>query len=342
MRLILVGGGLANSLIAYRLAQTRPEIDWTILEAARATRRQSHLVVPRDRSYGAAERLARPFLECRWPAYAVAFPGLRRDLSLGYCSVSAERLRDAMAPFAARIQDRRRRKRRHADRLSSSRAEKVSRPMRSSTAAAMPPSPHLSVAYQKFLGLEVRTQQPHGLAGPIIMDATVPQRGRLPVRLRPALRGRSPADRGHLLFRPPGTRCRGDARACAPICLAAWDGRSPKCCGKKRACCRSRLAGDIEAFWAEAAAVPRSGLRAALFHPTTGYSLPHAVRLAEMIASLPDLGAPALFQADPASFDRRLEAAPASTACSTACCSGPPNLTSAIGCWSGSTGFRRG
>ena len=57
------------------------------------------------------------------------------------------------------------------------------------------------------------------------------------------------------------------------------------------------LGGDIEAFWADAAGVPCSGLRAALFHPTTGYSLPHAVRLAERIAMLPDLRAPALFRA---------------------------------------------
>ena len=42
---------------------------------------------------------------------------------------------------------------------------------------------------------------------------------------------------------------------------------------------------------------PCSGLRAGLFHPTTGYSLPHAVRLAERIAALPDLAAPKLFEA---------------------------------------------
>jgi lycopene beta-cyclase len=44
---------------------------------------------------------------------------------------------------------------------------------------------------------------------------------------------------------------------------------------------------------------PCSGLRAALFHPTTGYSLPHAVRLADYIAGLQDdaLDAPRLFAA---------------------------------------------
>uniref|UniRef100_UPI00223A6DD7 lycopene cyclase family protein n=1 Tax=Pseudomonas viridiflava TaxID=33069 RepID=UPI00223A6DD7 len=41
------------------------------------------------------------------------------------------------------------------------------------------------------------------------------------------------------------------------------------------------LAGDFDAFWQQAAGQPLSGLRAGLFHCTTGYSLPHAVRLAQ-------------------------------------------------------------
>ena len=38
------------------------------------------------------------------------------------------------------------------------------------------------------------------------------------------------------------------------------------------------LGGDIDAFWDEAPGIPRSGLKAALFHPVTGYSLPQAVQ----------------------------------------------------------------
>ena len=34
-RVVSVGGGLANSLIAYRLAQTRPELEPLIVEAER-------------------------------------------------------------------------------------------------------------------------------------------------------------------------------------------------------------------------------------------------------------------------------------------------------------------
>ncbi len=44
------------------------------------------------------------------------------------------------------------------------------------------------------------------------------------------------------------------------------------------------LDGDIDAFWNERPAVARVGLAAALYHPTTGYSLPDAVRTAELLA----------------------------------------------------------
>jgi lycopene beta-cyclase len=55
------------------------------------------------------------------------------------------------------------------------------------------------------------------------------------------------------------------------------------------------LGGDMERFWA-GAATARSGLRAGLFHPTTGYSLPDAACLADKIAAAPDLSAEALLQ----------------------------------------------
>jgi lycopene beta-cyclase len=48
------------------------------------------------------------------------------------------------------------------------------------------------------------------------------------------------------------------------------------------------LGGDLEAYLdVSPARVPKVGLRAALYHPTTGYSLPEAVRCAEAIAALP-------------------------------------------------------
>ena len=56
------------------------------------------------------------------------------------------------------------------------------------------------------------------------------------------------------------------------------------------------LAGDVRAFWQAQVGLPGSGLRVGLFHATTGYSLPQAVALADLIAAAPDLNAAALFR----------------------------------------------
>jgi lycopene beta-cyclase len=57
------------------------------------------------------------------------------------------------------------------------------------------------------------------------------------------------------------------------------------------------LAGDVDALWDGLAGQPTVGLRAGLFHFTTGYSLPHAARLADTVAGMRDLSAPSLFAA---------------------------------------------
>jgi lycopene beta-cyclase len=51
------------------------------------------------------------------------------------------------------------------------------------------------------------------------------------------------------------------------------------------------LGGDIEAHWRRAESCALSGLRAALFHPTTGYSLPDAAALADAICELATIDA---------------------------------------------------
>jgi lycopene beta-cyclase len=55
------------------------------------------------------------------------------------------------------------------------------------------------------------------------------------------------------------------------------------------------IGGDFDAFWrAGGAKIAKAGLRAGLFHPTTGYSLPDAIRLAVAVARTSDLSSAAL------------------------------------------------
>ncbi|MFN3287644.1 MAG: lycopene beta-cyclase CrtY, partial [Sphingomonadaceae bacterium] len=148
-------------------------------------------------------------------------------------------------------------------------------------------TPHLDLRWQKFLGVELDLARPHGLSGPIIMDATVPQ-----------------VDGYRFIYTLPFGPTRvlvedtyyADGPDLSPDLLrrhildyAAAQGWEVVASGREEhGVLPLALGGDIAAFWREGdQGVARSGLGAALFHPVTGYSFPDAVAAAELVAALP-------------------------------------------------------
>jgi lycopene beta-cyclase len=236
-----------------------------------------------------------PLVAHSWPRQEVRFPAYSRRLESAYCSITSESLRavvekavgeglrtgvdvTALGDMGVALGDG---TRIAAGAVVDGRGD--------------PGQGHLELGYQKFLGRTLVLEAPHGLGGPVLMDATVPQTDgfrflyTLPFgerRLlvedtrysdtpgldRDALRGAIGAYASSQGWRVTGVE--GEEEGILPIVLS----------------------GDIEAFWDSGPpGVPRSGMRAALFHPTTGYSLPEAVRLADAIAASADLRAPALY-----------------------------------------------
>ena len=175
--MVLVGGGLANGLIALRLRTARPELRLLIVEAGTPARSRSYLVVPRrrfgDRSRGAGSNRSR---RIRGPSYTVAFPELRRGLD-------ARLSHDHGGPVSCR----RERRAGGWDQVRGPGAIELGpNHVRLGTgelltAAAVIdgrgplPTRCLDLAFQKFVGRELRLARPHGLTDPMLMDATVPQ-----------------------------------------------------------------------------------------------------------------------------------------------------------------------
>ena len=94
--LLLVGGGLANCLIAWRLAQLRPSVRVRILESA-GTLGGNHTwsfhasdLTPSQRDW------MLPLVAHRWPGHEVRFPGFRRRLDGAYLSVTSGALHAAV------------------------------------------------------------------------------------------------------------------------------------------------------------------------------------------------------------------------------------------------------
>ena len=155
---------------------------------------------------------------------------------------------------------------------------------------------HLEVGYQKFVGLFVRLDADHGLDDPILMDATVSQRDgyrfiyTLPFSDRDLLIEDTYYSDGPELDRD---QLRRGIRSYAAV--RGW--RVAEVTGEEAGVLPIVYGGDIDAYWkAGPPGVARSGMRGAFFHPTTGYSLPDAVALADVVAAHLGLDGPSLFR----------------------------------------------
>ncbi len=294
--LILVGGGLANGLIAWRLRQLRPELRLLILESG-DTLGGNHTwsFHDGDLTPGQHAWLA-PLVAHRWDGYSVAFPNRSRTLATGYASVTSSRFDAVLRPaIASQV------------RLG---AEVAFMTPRTVTLAdgtllkaqavidgrGMRPSRHLSLGFQKFLGQELRLASPHGLARPVLMDATVRQEsGYRFVYLLPFSADTLLVEDTYYADDDQLDADRLRANIGEYVKARGWVAQ--ELLREERGVLPITLAGDADAFWRETRGIARAGLAAGLFHPTTGYSFPSAVRLAEMIAALPDLSAAPLFEA---------------------------------------------
>lgn len=282
--LILVGGGLANSLIACRLLQREPGLDLRVLEAeARLGGNHTWSFHESDVSVEQLRWLG-PLVEHRWPGYSVAFPGRRRRLAGGYCSLTGEHLHRVVAPLLGeRLAVEAAVDRVEPDHVVLETGEVLE-------AAAVidgrgdPELGGMALCYQKFVGQHLELEGPHGLAEPLLMDATVPQHdGYRFVYLLPF---------GAAEVLVEDTYYSESSKLDAALCreriagyVEARGWRVARLKREERGVLPIVLDGDIESFWA---GVPRSqvraGTRAALFHPTTGYSFPEAVHLADAVA----------------------------------------------------------
>lgn len=288
-QVLLVGGGLANGLIALRLKSRRPELRVSLVE------RSSRVGGAKTWSFHEADVSQEqrawldPLLARCWPGYRVSFPGLERRLAHGYFSIWSTTLHAAVERALGE------------DLLLARRVEQVApsrvvlgdgRTLEASCVidgrGLGSPLP-FRAAYQKFLGVFLTFEEPLPIAEPVLMDATVSQRDgfrffyTLPWSERSALiEDTCYSDSSRL-----------DPESLRGECLAYAATRGWPVAAVEReeaGVLPIPLDGDFDALRARwPAGVPAVGTRAGLFHPTTGYSLPDAIRTADALAALEPL-----------------------------------------------------
>lgn len=282
---IFAGGGLASGLAAYRLRTLRPELRLCVVE------REPEPGGNHTWSFFSSDVSARgrawiaPFVRVAWPHYQVNFGGYTRILKTGYASIDsatfARVLRRAL-PAGSIIRG-------SAVRLDANSVELESGE-RLGAAAVIDgrgpvPSTRLAIAYQKFFGIHAGVREPHGLSGPVIMDATVEQRDGfrfvyvLPLGPHELLiEDTFYSDNAALV----PERCRLDIEAYA--IRQGW--RLTETLREEHGVLPIVLDGDFAGYYRALEHPAAAGLRALCFHPVTGYSLPDAVAVADKLAQL--------------------------------------------------------
>jgi len=281
---VFAGGGLANTLAAYRLRQVDPSLRIAIIERAGRIGGNHTWSFHGSDLTPAQHQWLKPFVAHNWPSQEVRFPGYRRELRTSYHSATSDQLADVAArEFTDSFLLGREVEAIDESRVTLSSGETVEADC-VIDGRGVRGDDNLTLGYQKFIGREVRCARPHGQSVPIIMDATVPQQDGY--RFIYTL----PMDETRILiedtYYSDGPELDGEMLTSEIDAYADRRGfEIAEVIREERGVLPIVLTGDINGFWASSGGIPRAGMRAALFHPTTGYSLPDAVRFADLLAS---------------------------------------------------------
>lgn len=290
---VLVGGGLASSLIAYRLASQRPDLTLLMIERdAQVGGHHTWSFHETDLNEEATGWID-PLVAKRWDAQRIEFPARQRGMRSGYRSLTSASVRAGLAALpnirtATGVEVTGL----EADGVTLADGETVPAPLVIDARGHGPGSAaakHLVLAWQKFFGMILDVPAGHGVPDPVIMDATVEQiDGFRFVYLLPQDERRILVEDTRYADGPELDREGMEAEVRAYAAAKGWE--VADVVHREEGVLPIALAHDAPAMWdaMPEGAVP-VGMRAGLFHAMTGYSLPIAVRVADLVAASPDL-----------------------------------------------------
>jgi lycopene beta-cyclase len=294
---IIAGGGLAGSLAALALARLRPEAPILLIEQGTSFG-GNHIWSFFDDDVAAEDRwLIEPIVAARWDAYDVRFPRRVRTLSNGYNSARSALLdvcvRQTLRPDQYRLGA-------SIEALSPCGAVLTGGERLQARAVIDARGPtdfgSLQLGWQRFLGREYCLQRPHGLIRPTVMDAEVDQEdGYRFVYCLPFDEDRLLIEDTYYVLGAGPDEASMAERITAYAAARGWTLGELE--AEEHGALPVVTGGDFDLFWPRQDPVARLGLRGGFFHPTTGYSLPDAVRTALLVGRQRELDGEALGRA---------------------------------------------
>lgn len=285
--LAILGGGLSGTLTALAFTRLRPDVNFLLIERGQSLG-GNHLWSFFDSDVRPADRwLIDPLVTHRWPkGYQVRFPAYQRQLDTGYNSIASAQLDAHVRPLIGpRLLLEADVASLTPDSVTLSDGSQIKARAVLDTRGGGDLSA-LDCGWQKFVGQVLRLRHPHGLDRPVIMDATVPQiDGYRFVYLLPFDE--------HTIF-VEDTYYSNDASLDVPALTSRIDSyvqergwQVEEVVHQESGILPVVHGGDFDRFWPARDDIARAGVRAAMFHPMTGYSLPDAISTALWITDQP-------------------------------------------------------
>jgi lycopene beta-cyclase len=286
---IFAGGGLAAGVTATRLLQCRPELRLLIIEQD-ATLGGDKTWSFHDTDITPAQRAwLQPLVTFHWVKQQVIFPGYKRELDIAYNTITSEHLHTQLSlRLGEAIKLNTTVTELSANHVTSARGETYYADC-VIDARGTGNTRYLQCGYQVFAGAEVELERPHQLQYPVIMDASVEQHGAYRfVYLLPYSATRVLVEDTYYSNSPELDCELVQRRIDDYITARGW--RVKARLRTEQGVLPVVMNGDLQRYLgAQKRDYAILGTAAGLFHPTTGYSLPFAVYMADRLSTLQPL-----------------------------------------------------
>ena len=288
---VIVGGGLQGCLLAHALAWHRPEAAVLILERADQLCGNHTWSFHETDVAEQARGWFNPLVAHRWPGYRVRFPALARRVRIPYATITSDRLREATLALAG-------------EKTGSARASRLeirtgeSCEILSPTAVRLGEAAEVSCSavidcrgraasaglpgragYQTFIGHEYETAGRWPASEPTVMDVRADQAAGFEFLYELPL-GPDRVLLEYTRFHDEPACDESRATALIVARLAEAGVGKPRLVRTEQGCLQMPYAADARH---EGPALA-GGYAGGLYHAATGYSMPLAIRFAELVA----------------------------------------------------------
>ncbi len=308
---LIAGGGLAGSLAAIAMVKMRPEVPILLVEEG-DTFGGGRTSVFFESDIDEADRwLIEPIATHSWEGYYVSFPGNSRKIKAPCFAVRGADLdrlvRETLRPDQYRLGTKAVAVRDNELVLLGGERVKADGAIDARGAANLS---MLELGWYKYFGREYSFSAPHRVDRPVLMDATVDQVGGYRfLRCTPFSETRMLVEDCYHSHAPELDGALSAERLDHYIAMRGWkDGTVER---ETSGILPLAVGGDFASFWRVGGArVARFGLRGGFFQPTTGSTLPDAVRNATILTEQREFAGESLhdlFEAEAHALWRRRE-----------------------------------